>query len=322
MDDYSVDSILHEAFDNVLTQAMFLDQVLDITDNGILILDTGGAVTVANKASHEMLGFPDDGLLGADVRPLLAELTGADKTAWVDEFLASESKKEIAVLSRSGEMLHLVVGVRALKNERDEFAGHVLSLYNLTEEKNLQLALAEKNKRLSKLANRDALTGIYNRLYLEDYLSQKLIEARRYGRPLSVAMLDIDHFKKFNDTHGHLTGDLVLKRVAESVSKGCRKSDTATRYGGEEFCVILNGTPGAKGKLVAERIRKTIERTEVLHDDQILKVTVSMGVAEFNPERHNEMEDVISEADQALYTAKETGRNRVVLFGETPAPIA
>ena len=313
IEDFSVDSYLHDMLDGVLVQAMFLDHVLAIIDNGVIIFDKAGALTVANEAVKEILGYDDGELRGATPEDLFARLSGCAEPEWVAGILDSMKKHEIAVTSKSGEHLHLVVGARRLKNERDEFAGHVLSLTNITELKNLQLALAEKNKRLAKIANRDALTGLFNRLYFEDALAQKVLEAKRYGTPLSLVMLDIDHFKRFNDACGHLAGDRILRELARIIAENSRAADIATRYGGEEFALILAGTPKAEAFVVAERVRGLTEAHVVSYKDEGLRMTVSLGVATFDPVRHEAQEALIDEADAALYQAKRSGRNRVVI---------
>ena len=313
IEDFSVDSYLHDMLDGVLVQAMFLDHVLAIIDNGIIIFDKNGALTVANEAAQEILGYAAAELLRRTPDELFARLSGCADPDWVATILSATKKHEIAVTSKSGEHLHLVVSARRLKNERDEFAGHVLSLTNITEQKNLQFALAEKNKRLAKIANRDALTGLFNRLYFEDTLAQKILEAKRYGTPLSLAMLDIDHFKRFNDEYGHLAGDMVLRELARTIAENSRAADIATRYGGEEFALILGGTPKAEAFIAAERVRELAERHVIRYKKEDLRLTVSLGVATYNPGRHDSQEAFIDEADAALYQAKGNGRNRVIV---------
>lgn len=314
LDDYSSDNILHDMLDNVLLQAMFLDQVLEIIDNGIVLFDQDGKLTVANDATKEILGYTDKELVGLSLFDLLKILVGKKDKNLAKRILDSQKKIELTVASKEGETLHLMVGARELKNERDEFAGHAVSLTNNTEQKNLQHALSEKNKTLSKIATRDALTGIFNRLYFEDVLAQKMLETNRYGTPLALAMIDIDHFKIFNDTHGHLAGDEVLRVVAKVMANSCRKSDIATRYGGEEFALILTGLPKNQNTgSIADRVRKAVEETVVDFNGKPLRVTISVGVADFDVKRHPTKEDLIKDADVALYAAKEKGRNQVVM---------
>jgi diguanylate cyclase (GGDEF)-like protein/PAS domain S-box-containing protein len=313
IDEFSVDSYMHDMLDDVLVQVMFLDHILAIIDTGVILFDRNGVLTRANDAAKEILGYDDDELVGLTPADLFYRLTECADPEWIEEILGTVKKHEISVHGKTGEHLHLVIGARRLRNERDEFAGHVLSLTNITEQKNLQLALSEKNKRLAKVANRDALTGLFNRLYFEDALAQKVLESRRYGTGLSLAMIDIDHFKRFNDTYGHLAGDEVLRRIAGIMAEGCRAADIVARYGGEEFALILPATSGDDAFPVADRLRGLIEAHVVRYKDEDLRMTVSIGVASFDAARHDAQETLVDEADAALYEAKKSGRNRVVI---------
>ncbi|MBI3269484.1 MAG: diguanylate cyclase [Planctomycetes bacterium] len=164
---------------------------------------------------------------------------------------------------------------------------------------------------LSKLAALDYLTGIYNRRSMFDALEVELNRCRRSGRRLSVLMLDLDHFKRINDSHGHPAGDLVLREFASRAKQALRSTDILCRYGGEEFCVILPETETASALAAAERIRQAIgARSFMLESDEVT-VTVSVGVASVPPEFEGELTELLERADKALYRAKQGGRNRV-----------
>jgi diguanylate cyclase (GGDEF)-like protein len=160
-------------------------------------------------------------------------------------------------------------------------------------------------------ALRDRLTGVYNRGVFDDRLTSEIAFAKRHGSPLSVVHFDIDHFKKFNDTYGHLTGDAVLIAVGKQVQDTVRTEDIVARYGGEEFVVIARDTPADRAEILGERIRAAVERAEVESDDQTLKVTTSVGIATYGPDSDLAPEALVGEADRALYAAKEGGRNCV-----------
>ncbi len=166
-------------------------------------------------------------------------------------------------------------------------------------------------------ATLDALTGLYNRHQLEERIKQEIAGAKRQNRHLCAIMTDIDFFKTVNDTYGHTAGDLVLKTVANVIKSELREYDTAGRYGGEEFVILLPATTGKEALMVAERLRKSVENKKIDiskinpdTDKKSVKVTLSLGVYEYQ-ENDNE-NDIIKKADLALYKAKETGRNKVV----------
>jgi diguanylate cyclase (GGDEF)-like protein/PAS domain S-box-containing protein len=171
------------------------------------------------------------------------------------------------------------------------------------------LALQE---RLREESTHDALTGLYNRRYLEEALSRELILAQREGHPVSVIMGDLDHFKAVNDHYGHLAGDEVLRAFGVLMKGHARASDIYCRYGGEEFLLVLPRMPQHAAVERAEQMRVLMGATPVSHDSHLIKVTASFGVAEF-PRDGQTGDTLIAAADCALYEAKEAGRDRVAL---------
>jgi len=178
----------------------------------------------------------------------------------------------------------------------------------------LQSAAALVRTRLyeqaEKLATTDGLTGLLNRRTLGSQLMARVREAQRYRRPLSVLLLDVDHFKKVNDTHGHPAGDAVLRGVAAVARAQARETDLVARYGGEELVVVLPQTDAAGARAIAERLRAAVESTAHATDQGPLRVTVSVGVATW-PGGGQTGDELLTAADRALYRAKQTGRNRV-----------
>ena len=163
----------------------------------------------------------------------------------------------------------------------------------------------------------DPLTGLPNRRYLEERLSEEVNRSKRYDQPLSFLMIDIDDFKLYNDRHGHQAGDLALKMTAHGLKSTLRSADVASRYGGEEFCVLLPQTSLQEAGVIAERMRERIEQTAIPHSEsQPLKtVTISIGVSTFT-ETINGAEQIIWSADRALYEAKSKGKNKIVFYQE------
>ncbi|MCJ9429230.1 PleD family two-component system response regulator [Kordiimonas marina] len=167
-----------------------------------------------------------------------------------------------------------------------------------------------------QLATTDAVTGLYNRHYLTSHLETRLAAAHQAGKPLSVLMMDIDHFKKVNDTHGHAVGDLVLKEFANRIAKNIRGVDLAARYGGEEFVVMMPETSTDWAYMIGDRLRQEVAENpfDVGASSGPLKITVSIGVATSQP--GDLPAQLLETADKALYDAKEAGRNRVIVAGQ------
>lgn len=181
----------------------------------------------------------------------------------------------------------------------------------LGEEISLALANLKLRDTLRQQSIRDPLTGLYNRRFLEEYLVHERVRATRKNRPLSVIMLDIDHFKRFNDTFGHDAGDAILRRMGLVLQGNVRGSDIACRIGGEEFALLLPEAPLPIAYQRAENILDTVRRLQIKHRGQVLgAITVSLGVAAF-PKHGETPEALIRAADRALYQAKEGGRNKL-----------
>lgn len=157
----------------------------------------------------------------------------------------------------------------------------------------------------------DALTGLYNRRHFNAELEREFMRSKRYGGNLCIAIIDIDFFKKINDTYGHLCGDYVLKEVAYLILENFRKTDMVFRYGGEEFVVIMTETSLENSLIPLERLRKTIENNNFIFKGEKIKVTISIGTETNHTES---TEEFLNNADKALYQAKQSGRNQTVLF--------
>jgi diguanylate cyclase (GGDEF)-like protein len=171
-------------------------------------------------------------------------------------------------------------------------------------------SLERTNVELRTSSSTDALTGLYNRRHFEQRLSDELSNAEREGVPAACLMLDLDHFKRINDTYGHLSGDAVLRRFAQIMTQITRKGDLAARFGGEEFVMLLTGVTPTSARSVAEKIRRSVQQATFPLDDASIKVTTSIGVACFRLGRQIQPQQIVDQADRALYRAKRT-RNRV-----------
>ncbi len=165
---------------------------------------------------------------------------------------------------------------------------------------------------LFRAANIDGLTQLYNKKYFVDVLSKEFSFSRRTKQALSLLMIDVDHFKKINDTYGHMAGDLVLKSIGVYLHQHLRLENIACRYGGEEFAIILRNVPGDLAEHIAERLRKAMEGEKIVYRNQPIQITISIGIATFDTNNFETIEDFIRKADEHLYEAKQTGRNKTV----------
>jgi diguanylate cyclase (GGDEF)-like protein len=187
-----------------------------------------------------------------------------------------------------------------------------LVIYDVTDEAVSRLGMQSLNSQLEMISRVDGLTGLYNRSFWEEQFVMEYKRDKRSESPSALVMLDIDHFKKVNDTYGHPAGDEVIKALAAIIKKATRETDISGRYGGEEFAIILPDTPVANVEFVAERIRRLVEKSTVVYDEINITFTISIGIAGFK-HTHKDSTHWLDAADKALYQAKDSGRNRVIL---------
>ncbi|MCX6061047.1 MAG: diguanylate cyclase [Campylobacterales bacterium] len=173
------------------------------------------------------------------------------------------------------------------------------------------VTLKRQHDLLKTMAIHDQLTGLYNRHYLVDMMAGKVSEAKRYEQPLSVIMVDIDHFKEVNDSFGHLEGDKVLQKIAQILQDEARREDIVARFGGEEMVIILNNCPLTEASIKAEKLRKKIEESE----PEGIAISASFGIVQMS-DINSTCERLFKCADDALYKAKALGRNRVEVYGK------
>ena len=187
-------------------------------------------------------------------------------------------------------------------------AGFFLLIKN---QRRSQHDLEETKQTFEMLSITDQLSGLYNSRYFYEQLQKEIQRSQRYGRPLSILLIDIDDFKKHNDSFGHIEGDRVLRQLGRLISSVLRENDSGYRYGGEEFTIILPETDGDRAAIVAERIRSDFKSVDFSPDGQAVRKTLSAGVAEFNG--NDDVSSFIKHADRAMYSAKQTGKDKVVV---------
>ncbi len=192
----------------------------------------------------------------------------------------------------------------------DDYEKRIIEI--LTNQACVSISNATLFEQVQRMATTDGLTGVYNHRHFQEKFNEILMRAERYNEKFSLILIDIDFFKKVNDTYGHQVGDIVLKKVAQTLQQVARKVDIVARYGGEEFAIICVNDDKRNSAKLAERIRKEIENLTIVFEGGKLKVTASLGVASF-PEDGKDKVSIVESADRALYEAKHSGRNRVVI---------
>ncbi len=225
-------------------------------------------------------------------------------------YLSAKTKEEFLKRYENSSDEYRVVSIATASMEAKAFYIEIdklndLYILTLTDITNIQIErLSAKYK-----ATHDELTSVYNRVKFEEYLELKYKDFKRYQRELSLAILDIDYFKHINDTYGHLTGDKILKDIAHIAVSNLRESDLFARWGGEEFVILFSETDKNRASIACEKLRKKIEETKF---DKEINVTVSFGVTQITKE--DTIESLFKRADEALYRAKQNGRNRVEII--------
>lgn len=202
-----------------------------------------------------------------------------------------------------------------LLDEIQQNIEHIIRDFDVPEENKMEV-IKQINyiyTRTKYLSITDELTGLSNRRCFDNTLEKEFLRALRYNNKLTLVMFDIDHFKTVNDTYGHPCGDYILKEVANAALQTFRKTDTVFRFGGEEFVVILTETDIKQSEIPLERFRKTIETLDLTYQNQRINITVSIGACQLDQSIGNK-EEFLQKADNALYDAKNSGRNKVVFL--------
>lgn len=280
--------------------------------------DEQGNYLYVSPACREILQYEPDELLTRSaydfVHPQDVEST---TTGHLELLKKGYNVMTYQVRKKDGEYIWFEVSLRLLRYGEDESSKIIAVSRNITERKLAEQKLAEANELLQKLSNIDGLTQVANRRYFDHAIEQEWEWASRNSSCLSIVLVDIDHFKAYNDTYGHQDGDDCLKYVAQTIKDALpRPTDVVCRYGGEEFVVILPGTDEGDSGVIAEQIRQSIESLNIPHKGSKVTdhVTVSLGVAGMIPSDQAEISELIRSADSALYQAKNEGRNRVKLW--------
>jgi len=294
------------------------------------VLDAESRVIIWNRACERLTGIAARDVIGTrdhwrgfydEPRPCLADLIAQGRTDEIDALYADHDglgddtltvherrAENWCVMPQVGTRLYLAINAGPIYDESGKLIAVVETLRDMTVQK---LAQTE----LQRLATRDGLTGVANRRCFDSVLEAEWKRRVRDVKPLSMILIDVDHFKNYNDSFGHQSGDVCLKAIASTMVSSClRSSDLIARYGGEEFAAILPSTTASGSLTVAERIRADIAALNLPHpsNEGLGRVSVSLGIATVQPDRALEIDQLIAAADRALYAAKHAGRNRFV----------
>ncbi|WP_157826927.1 sensor domain-containing diguanylate cyclase [Macromonas nakdongensis] len=290
-------------------------EVQDLYDHapcGYHSLDPEGRVVRMNQTELSWLGRSLDEVLGRHFQDFLTPASQAVFRQRYSEFMCDGYIKdlELELIRGSGTPMPILISASALRDEQGRFLASRTTVFDHTEQKMVEA-------QLEQLAHTDMLTALPNRRAFYERAQTEIARSRRMEQGFSVLMLDVDHFKKINDHFGHAGGDAVLRQLGRQLVSALREVDLPARLGGEEFAVIVPGTPLSGAHKVAERIREMLQATPVLLDDgPQIAFTVSMGVAQWQ-RSDADIDATLHRADEALYQAKSGGRNRVCV---SPAP--
>ncbi len=306
-----------------------VNTAFNMFSEGVVILDKKMRILLANESVAEIMSTSTDQLVGQSIDAWQWQRPDDWQTPWFTTFNSgiNVSDQPLRLDSDKDQPRIFMVSCTAIGDDLEGMRGVLVTLDNMTaiEQKNNELAvtlrklrrsqesITQKNKELETLATKDPLTGLANRRALLEMFEREFQKAQREEKALSCVMVDIDHFKQVNDNHGHSVGDEILCVVSNALLSQCRQYDLVSRYGGEEFVLVMPGMDLEGAAAVAERIRVSIETLALNSIVPVDQLSASLGVAEFTGNIDSVL-DLIEKADQALYAAKQGGRNRVVSY--------
>ena len=317
----------------------FLKSIFETANDGILTTDSKGTILAINHAVERDFGYTEQEMLGNNINMIMIDNMGLRHDRYMQEYIENEKTAlvgrmlDVTGKAKNGKLFPVEITVSETHiGDNRYFTGIIRDttqrkeqdtlMFNIMQElAEAKLELEEVNSQLqnhnialTELSEHDSLTGLHNRRYLSKAFKHEWLRHQRNKTPISVILMDIDFFKRFNDSYGHQAGDICLKQIADELIKMiARPADFIARYGGEEFIAVLPETNLEGATLIAERMQRAVENLKIEHNDSSVAnhVTISAGVSSIFPARHNNFDEIIKAADEALYAAKHSGRNCV-----------
>jgi len=275
---------------------------------GMALVAPDGKWLLVNKSLCDLTGYNEEELMETTFQDITHPDDLEEDLDYVNRILSGDLETyqmEKRYFHKDGRTIFILLSVSLVKNKNGSPLFFISQIQDITDRKLLE-------KELVRQATTDLLTSINNRRQFYDLTERDILRSARYNEPLVLLMIDIDHFKKVNDTYGHGVGDEALKKMADVCRSELRSFDIFGRIGGEEFSILLAKTDVTLGFKIAERLRKSVERNRLITDKGVVKFTISIGGIAFSGARLS-LESRMKQADQALYEAKNSGRNRTVI---------
>jgi len=286
-------------------------KVVDRLSDGVIIIDDKQNILLYNDSASRIFGYSADEILGKGLNTLLPERVHANHEIAVKAFGGGQEQSR--TMGKGNQQIY------GLRKNGSEFVSNTMIMNVRIGLKSYSIAIVRdisENKKteeeLLRLAATDPLTGAFNRREFKSLSEQERMRSQRYGRPLSILMMDLDKFKVINDTHGHAVGDEALKHFTLMCTNALRNVDVFGRWGGEEFVVLLPETDIEGAAIIAERIRKAVSESTFIAEGKTLSISVSIGVAQYK-EGEISVDMPLARADEGVYEAKEAGRDRIAV---------
>ena len=321
---------MREAREALRHERDFVKGILETNEAAIMSLALeDGRITLFNRGAERMTGYRRDEVMGRPYREVFLAPEDRPRAIRTREDVLHGRIKNVGteehfILIKSGERRLVAWTYTVLTDVANRPTHAVMFGHDVTAERQMVASLEEAkgaleraNQELERLATTDYLTGLFNRRQANILFTREMARSRRHQTPIGVALLDLDHFKVVNDTHGHEVGDAVLKHVADQLRERLRASDVIARYGGEEFLIVLPETGLSEAARLADLVRRRIQENVLVCGDARIHQSTSLGVTVLEPGQDISIEELVRRADEAMYCAKNLGGNRVVMWNRS-----